>query len=175
VLLNYVFHVGVNLHGYLDSSLHTGPSTTYSMSGRKQLSLRSLPIPSTRIILRNIPPSNTIGGSGLPRLRSLFPLSFPLPCRRQARARSIPSCSTSSSNIRKEVRKGHTMRVVKTLAKQHSETTLGATLCAMHGVGTHETTVSSEEQVCVGTSQTGEGIEGHTVDSHKDRRRKARL
>jgi hypothetical protein len=154
-LLNYVFRVGANLHGHLYSSLHTRPSTTYSMSSRKQLSIGSLPISSTGIVLQNIPTNDTIGRSGLPRLRSLLPLSFPLPRRRQARTMSIPSCPPSSTNIRKEARKGHTMRVVETLTEQHPKTTLGTTLCAMHSVATHKTTIGGKEQVRVGTSQTG--------------------
>jgi hypothetical protein len=154
-LLNYVFHIGVNLHGHLDSSLHTRPSTTYSMNSRKQLSIGSLPISSTRIVLQNIPTNNTIGRSSHPQLRSLLPLSFPLPRHHQARTMSIPSCPPLSTNIHKEARKGRTMRVVETLTEQHPKTTLGTTLCAMHSVATHKATIGGKEQVRIGTSQTG--------------------
>jgi hypothetical protein len=36
-------------------------------------------------------------------------------------------------------------------------------------------TIGREEEICVGTSQAGEGIEGSTVYSHKDWRGEARL
>jgi hypothetical protein len=154
VLLDYVLHVGVNLHGHLDSSLHTRPSTTYSMNSRKQLSIGSLPISSTRIVLRNIPTNDTIGRSSLPRLQSLLPFSFTLPRRRQTRTMSTPSFTPSSAKIRKGARKGRTMRVVEMLTEQHPKTTLGTALSAMYSVATHKAMIGGKEQVRIGTSQS---------------------
>jgi hypothetical protein len=40
---------------------------------------------------------------------------------------------------------------------------------------TDKTTIGGEEEICIGTGQAGEGVEGSTVDSHKDGRGEARL
>jgi hypothetical protein len=59
---------------------------------------------------------------------------------------------TRKAIIRKETRKGRTMRVVETFTKQHPKTALGTALSAMHSVETYETTIRGKEQIRVGTS-----------------------
>jgi hypothetical protein len=49
--------------------------------------------------------------------------------------------------------KSHTMRIIKPLTEEHSQTALGTAFRAMHGLETYKTTIGSETQVGVGTSQ----------------------
>jgi hypothetical protein len=65
---------------------------------------------------------------------------------------SIPSFTPSLAKIRKEARKGRTMRVVEMFTKQHPKATLGTALRTMQGVVTYKTTISGKEQIRVGTS-----------------------
>jgi hypothetical protein len=61
------------------------------------------------------------------------------------------------------------------LAKQHSDTMLRAALSTMQSVMAHETVIGWKEQICIGTSQSGQSIECYTIHGRKDRGREAGL
>jgi hypothetical protein len=60
------------------------------------------------------------------------------------------------------------MRIVETLAKQYSNTTLRTILSAMHSVMAHEAAIGRKEQIRVGTGQARQCVEGYTVNGHED-------
>jgi hypothetical protein len=67
------------------------------------------------------------------------------------------------------------MRIIQTFAKEHPVTTLGTALRTMQGVMTDEAAVGREEQISVGTSQSGQSVKCYTVYSRKDRSRETGL
>jgi hypothetical protein len=67
------------------------------------------------------------------------------------------------------------MGIIQPLTEQHAKTTLGTNLGTMHSLEAYETAISGETKVGIGTSQTGQGIERHTVDSNEDGRREVGL
>jgi hypothetical protein len=70
---------------------------------------------------------------------------------------------------------GLTMRIVKTLAKQDSNTTLRAVLSTMHSVVAHKTVIGCKEQIHIRTSQPGQHVEHYTIHGRKDRDREMGL
>jgi hypothetical protein len=67
------------------------------------------------------------------------------------------------------------MGIIQPLTEQHAQTALGTNLSTMHSLKAYETAIGSETKVGVGTSQTRQGVERHTVDSNEDGRREAGL
>jgi hypothetical protein len=67
---------------------------------------------------------------------------------------SIPSCTPSlvKSTNAKKAKEGLTMGIIQTLAKQHTNATLGTVLSPMHSVVTYEAAISVKEQIRIGTS-----------------------
>jgi hypothetical protein len=61
------------------------------------------------------------------------------------------------------------------LTEQHPKTALRTRGGTMHSLETYEATISGEEEVGIGTSQTRKGVERGTVHSNKHGRREARL
>jgi hypothetical protein len=67
------------------------------------------------------------------------------------------------------------VRIVEVLTKEHTKTSLWAHLRMVHRVKTNKATIGREEEVCIGTSQAGEGVECSTVYCYEDGRGEARL
>jgi hypothetical protein len=61
--------------------------------------------------------------------------------------------------------------IQQTFAEQSVITTLGTNFRVMGGKVTDKTTTGDEKQVCIIVGQTGKGIEGETVNGHKDQSR----
>jgi hypothetical protein len=67
------------------------------------------------------------------------------------------------------------MRIVKALAKQHSNTMLRAVLSTMYSVVAHKAMIGHKEQIRIGTSELGQHVEHYTIHGRKDRDRETRL
>jgi hypothetical protein len=74
-----------------------------------------------------------------------------------------------------QIEKTRTVRIVEALTKEHAKTPLWAHLRTVQRVETNQATISREEEVGIGTGQTGEGVERSTVYRHKDGRGEMRL
>jgi hypothetical protein len=97
-LLVYIPCIGANLHRHFDSSFHTRPSMTYSMTSHKQLIVGRLLCLTTGVVFRNIPTNDvTICRRRRPHLLFLLPLSLPFSSRSQAQTMCIPSYTPSSA------------------------------------------------------------------------------